>query len=276
MAEENMKQNSSVKAPNSELEASTTRPKNMSMEYAEVSLKEPTREALPSVNFPEFVFSFVSTALSAVIYELIYVLFLLLVFAVRLLTFSLTATSNWLLKTMEKLNGEGKGKGRESDVDRGETNNLLETSLSGMDEETTQSNSVINETNNPNQRENNKEDHRSETANSVDCGKIVESFNNSGGGKQDCSNLKVKSTTSKYSCNNRGLGSQVLKQANILASEIVGSLNNESSNLQTLDSANIGNTYNGSVPIIGSFNNGENGTQNFDGFEYTTNTKSPD
>jgi len=193
-----------------------------------------------------------------------------LVFAVLLLT----ATSNWLLKNMEKLNG--KGKGRESDVDRGETNNFLETSFSGKDEETTQSNSGINETNNPNQRENNKEDHRSETANSVDCGEILNSFNNSGGGEQDFSNLKVKSTTSKHSCNNLGSGSQVLNQANIQASKIYGSLNNRSLDLQTFRAANIGNPNEGSVAITDSFNNGENGTQNFEGLKYTTNTKSSD
>ncbi|KAK7368669.1 hypothetical protein VNO80_10697 [Phaseolus coccineus] len=185
MAEENMKQNS-VKAPNFELVASTTRRKNMSMEYAGLSLDKPIFEAFPSVNSPEFVFSLISTALSAVIYALVSVPFLLLLCAVRLLTLSLTATSNWLLTTMEKLNG--KGKGRESDVDRGETNNFLETSFSGKDKETTQSNSMIKETNNPNQLENYEGDHSFETANSVDSDGIFKSFNNCRGGEQDCSN----------------------------------------------------------------------------------------
>ncbi|KAK7368672.1 hypothetical protein VNO80_10700 [Phaseolus coccineus] len=222
MAEENMKQNS-VKAPNFELVASTTRRKNMSMEYAGLSLDKPICETFPSVNSPEFAFSLISTALSAVIYALVSVPFLLLLCAVRLLTLSLTATSNWLLTTMEKLNGKGIWKGKRE-----------------------------------------RWDHSFETANSVDSG------------EQDCSNLKVKSTTSNNSCNNRRSGSQVLSQANISASTIDNAFNNDSSSSQTLRNANIGNPNQSSVAIKGSYNNRPNGTQNFDGHEFTMNTKSPD
>ncbi|XP_027921880.1 uncharacterized protein LOC114179667 [Vigna unguiculata] len=257
-----MKQNS-VKAPIWEPvePAASTRSKTKSVEYAELSSDKQTFEASP--------FVIISEVLS-VISAFIYMLFSLLVFAVRFLTVYLNATTNWLMETTEKLNA--KGKERESHVNRGESNNFLEASFSGKDKEKRNK-----ETNNPNQHGNYKEDqridastiHGCETSNSVEHGYAIDNcFNNYGEGEQDYSYCEINSSSSKDSYNNHDSGLQDLSSAKVWTSTNEDIFNNRSVHSQSFRNAKVGNSKEPKA-IRHAYNNGKKGTQKYDGYTCT-------
>ncbi|WVZ23384.1 hypothetical protein V8G54_001928 [Vigna mungo] len=234
--------------------------KTKSVEYEELSLEKPIFQASPIV--------VISAALSFIT-AFMYMLFSLLIFAARFLIVYLNTATNWLMKTTEKLNA--KGKGRESHVNRGETNNFLEDSFSGKDKETRNT-----ETNNPNRYGNYKENQRldasiitgCQTVNSVDHGCAIDnSFNNYGDGEQDYSYCEVNSSTSKDSYNNHASGLQALSCANICTSKSEDAFNNKSKRDQTFRGAKIGNSKEPKAIRRAYNNNGKNGAQNYDGYK---------